>query len=139
MARIPTWREVEAFCRRNGYAQDERTHHTYHTREPVPGFVSQAYVSRGAGNKRVPTPLWGQVWRDQLRLRDEDDFWRGLDGEAYAYDLPPAPPAPEPLPPYLVRFLRDTLRYTEAQIAETAPDAAQRLLDDHYSRPPPDS
>ena len=71
MARVPTWHEVAAFCGRNGYPQDERTHHTYYTREPMPGFVSQTYISRSAGNTRVPTPLWAQVWRDQLRLRSE--------------------------------------------------------------------
>lgn len=137
MPRVPTWHEVTDFCRRNGYDQDERSHHTYYTREPVAGFVSQTYISRGAGNARVPSPLWSRVWRDQLRLASEDDFWKGVDGADYHYNLPPAPQAPEPMPPYLARFLRDTLHYTEEQIAATSPEEAQRLLDDYYSRPPP--
>ena len=137
MARVPTWREVAEFCHRHGYAQDERSHHTYYTREPVPGFVSQTYLSRSAGNKRVPSPQWSQVWRDQLRLRSEDDFWKGLDGEEYAYDLPPTSPPSEEMKPYLVRFLRETLHYTDAQIAETASSEAQRLLDVWYSQPLP--
>lgn len=138
MSRIPTWRAVADFCQRNGYERDERSHHTYYTREPVAGFVSQTYISRSAGNTRVPTPLWPRVWRDQLRLGSEDDFWKGLDGEEYHYDLPPAPRAPEPMQPYLVRFLRGTLHYTEEQITAIAPEDAQRMLDAHYSRPPPD-
>jgi hypothetical protein len=138
MPRVPTWREVADFCRRNGYERDERSHHTYYTREPVAGFISQTYISRSAGNARVPTPLWPRVWHDQLRLANEDDFWRGLDGQEYRYDLPPIPNLPEPMPPYLARFLRDTLHYTDEQIANTPPGEAQRMLDDHYSRPPPD-
>jgi hypothetical protein len=135
MPRVPTWREVADFCRRNGYERDERSHHTYYTREPVVGFISQTYISRSAGNARVPMPLWPRVWRDQLRLVSEDDFWKGLDGEEYRYDLPPTPNRPEPMAPYLVRFLRDTLHYTDEQIANTPPGEAQRLLDDHYSHP----
>ena len=137
MARIPTWREVVDFCRRNGYLQDERSHHTYYTREPIPGFVSQTYVSRSAGNKRVPTPQWPQVWHDQLRLRSEDDFWQGLGGEEYAYDFPPTLSAPALLKPYLLRFLRETLHYSETQITATSEDKAQELLDNYYSQPPP--
>lgn len=136
MPRIPTWREVAEFCARNGYERDERSHHTYYTREPVAGFISQTYLSRGAGNARVPTPLWPRIWRDQLRLANEDDFWKGLAGEEYRYDLPPTPNTPEPMPPYLARFLRDTLHYTDEQIEATSPGEAQRMLDGHYSRPP---
>jgi hypothetical protein len=138
MPRVPTWRVVAEFCRRNGYERDERSHNTYYTCEPVAGFISQTYISRGVGNARVPTPLWPRVWHDQLRLANEDDFWRGLDGQEYRYDLPPIPNLPEPMPPYLARFLRDTLHYTDEQIANTPPGEAQRMLDDHYSRPPPD-
>lgn len=138
MPRVPTWREVSDFCQRNRYEKDERRHHTYYTREPVPGVVSQTYISRGAGNARVPTPLWSQVWRDQLRLRSETDFWKGLSGEEYAYDLPPTPRAPEPMKPYLTHFLRDMLHYTDEQIANTSPEEAQQMLDTYYSLPPPE-
>lgn len=138
MPRVPTWHEVAQFCQRNGYEKDERSHHTYYTREPVAGFISQTYLSRSAGNTRVPTPQWSQVWRDQLRLRSAEDFWKGLSGEEYQYDLPPIARAPETMKPYLARFLRDTLHYTDAQIAAISTDDAQRMLDAHYSRPPPD-
>jgi hypothetical protein len=138
MPRIPTWREVTDFCQHNGYERDERSHHTYHTREPVAGLISQTYVSRSAGNKRVPTPQWPQVWRAQLRLRSEADFWQGLNGEQYAYDLPPVPRAIDPLQPYLTRFLRDALHYTDEQIAGASSEEAQRMLDEYYSRPPND-
>jgi hypothetical protein len=137
MPRIPTWRDVMDFCQRNGYERDERSHHTYFTREPVPGFVSQTYVSRGAGNGRVPTPLWPRVWRDQLRLANEEEFWKGLDGEEYRYDLPPTPQLAEPMKAYLIRFLRGTLHYTDEQIAGITSEEAQQMLDEYFSRPPP--
>jgi hypothetical protein len=138
MPRVPTWREVAEFCLRNGYETDERSHHTYYTREPIAGFISQTYLSRGAGNARVPTPQWSRVWRDQLRLKSESDFWQGLNGEVYHYDLPPTPYAPEPMRPHLARFLHDTLYYTDEQIASISPEEAQRMLDAYYSRPPPE-
>jgi hypothetical protein len=64
----------------------------------------------------------------------EDEFWRGLDGSAVRYAIPSAPEPPQPLPPYLDRFLRTVPHYTDAQIATTTRDEAQQLLNDYYSR-----
>lgn len=72
MPRVPTWREVADFCGRNGYERDERSHHTYYTREPVTGFISQTYLSRGAGNTRYYT-------EEQIAAASPEEAQRRLD------------------------------------------------------------
>jgi hypothetical protein len=55
----------------------------------------------------VAPALWPRIWKRQLRLRSEDEFWRGLDGAPVAYDIPrTADPAPS-MPDYLARHLHD--------------------------------
>ena len=67
-------------------------------------------VSMGVNGEEVPPQMWRLVWGRQLRLTDEEEFWRGLRGEDVRYAIPSTPEPPRPLPAYLVRFLRDPLR-----------------------------
>ena len=76
---------------------------------------------------------WNQVWRHQLRLASEDEFWRGLAGQSVAYAISPQLEPATPLPHYLVRHLRDVMYYSEEQIAVTSRDEAQALLNAYYS------
>ncbi len=45
----------------------------------------------------------------------------------------PAPPSPALLPDYLLRFLRDILRYPEDRIASLDREQAQELLNTYYA------
>jgi hypothetical protein len=91
-------------------------------------------VSMGVDSEEVPPQMWGLVWRRQLRLAEEEEFWKGLRGEDVHYEIPPAPESPRPLPAYLTRFLRDTLHLQEQQIEALTRDEAQQLLDAYYAR-----
>lgn len=130
----PDWGQVRDFCRRNQYSEEQDADHWYYDKILSDGTSSWTKVSHGKDAVQVPKNLWTKVYRHQLRLRLEDDFWRGLSGDPFAYDIPPAPIAPAPLPDYLVRHLRDVLRYTDAQIAAIRREEAERLLLEHYSR-----
>jgi hypothetical protein len=87
----------------------------------------------GVDGEVVPSEMWTRVWRRQLRLATENDFWRGLRDEAVNYAIPPSEEPSQPLPGYLVRFLRDTLHYSEKQIAATTREQAQAMLNAYYS------
>lgn len=131
MAR-PKWRHVRRFCTLQGYRATQ-TDHYYYDKVLEDGTTSGTKVSFGRDGEEVPPGLWSRIWRLQLRLRTEDEFWRGLNGEPVEYDLSPAPEQPSALPPYLDRFLRDTLHYTEDRITATPRLEAQALLNAFFA------
>lgn len=122
----PTWGEVRRFCERQGFAKRE-TDHTFFDRTFPSGETAGTKISRGVDGETLTKARWALVWRRQLRLRSEDDFWRGLEGGPVVYDIP-APPAPAgPLPDYLRHFLAARRHMTEAEIAAVTKDEAMRL------------
>ncbi len=122
----PTWGEVRRFCERQGFAKRE-TDHTFFDRTFPGGETAGTKISRGVDSETLTKARWTLVWRRQLRLKSEDDFWRGLEGGPVAYDIP-APPAPvESLPDYLRHFLAARRHMTEAEIAALTKDEAMRL------------
>ncbi len=86
---LPTYKELRDFCKiddwvdlkekrsavqgRKGQALD---HYRYEKVLPD-GRILQTKVSRGAGRYGDPN-LWRRIWRDQLGLDDEDQFWEAL-------------------------------------------------------------
>lgn len=81
----------------------------------------------------MPTSLWPRIWKRQLRLRTEDEFWRGIDGAPVTYDVPPAPEPSQQLPEFLARHLREDRRLPDEVIAATSREQAQQLLNAWYS------
>jgi len=116
-----------------GYEETRTTHYCYDKVLPD-GSTSGTMVSFGRDSETVPPQMWSMVWRRQLRLRSEQVFWRGLDGEEVEYDIPPTPVPSVPLPEHLERLLRDTLHYSEDQIGAIPLRQAQDMLNAHYSR-----
>lgn len=129
----PKWRQVRQFCEAQGYERGEGDHTRFIKLLPD-GSSSGTMISHGKEGVDVPPNLWKLVWQKQLRLADEAEFWKGLDGAPVRYDIPPAPEPVLPLRPYQERFLRETLRYSDEAIATTTPAEAQQLLDAHYAR-----
>ena len=129
----PRWGEVRRFCQLQGY-EETRTTHYYYDKVLPDGSTSGTIVSFGRDSEIVPSQMWSMVLRRQLRLRSEQCFWRGLEGEEVEYDLPPTPAPSAPLPEYLERFLRDTLHYSDEQISAVSVSQAQDMLNAHYSR-----
>lgn len=128
----PTWGEVRRFCERQGFAKRE-TDHPFFDKTFPGGETAGTKISRGADGETLTKARWTLVWRRQLRLRSEGDFWRGLEGGVVAYDIP-APSAPlEPLPNYLRRFLTSVRHRGEDEIAALSKDEATRLWYAHLS------
>jgi hypothetical protein len=129
----PKWHQVRQFCEAQGYTLVRGDHDRF-LKRLADGSASRTKISHGADSLDVPGILWKDVWRRQLRLASEDEFWRGLDGAPVRYNIPPAPEPVAALPAYLVRFLRDVLHYTEEQIAVTDRAAAQALLNTWHAQ-----
>src|SRR5262245_21645298 len=115
---MPRWRDVQDFCRKQGYKETFTDH--YHYLKVLPdGSTSGTMVSMGKEGDEIPSQMWSLVWRRQLRLASEDDFRRGLLRETVRYAIPPVSEPAQPLPSYLQRFLRDVLHRTDEEIAGT--------------------
>jgi hypothetical protein len=123
---------VRRFCERQGFAQRE-TDHTFFDKTFPGGETAGTKISRGVDGETLTKARWTLVWRRQLRLKSEEDFWRGLGGGVVEYDIPAPPAAPEPLPDYLRRFLASTRHMTEDEIATVTRDEATRLWYAHLS------
>jgi hypothetical protein len=129
----PRWGQVREFCRRQGY-RETRTDHFRYLKVLADRSTSGTIISMGVDGEEVPPNMWRLVWKQQLRLAGEDEFWKGLGGEPVQYAVPPAPEPSRPLPEYLERFLRQVLHYEDAEIARTSRAEAQALLNAHYAR-----
>jgi hypothetical protein len=129
----PRWGEVREFCRKQGY-RETRTDHYRYVKVLPDRSTSGTMVSMGVDGETVPSQRWGLVWRHQLRLASEDEFWAGLRGEPARYAIAADLATTEPLPTYLVRFLATVLHYSEADIAALSRDQAQQLLDEYHAR-----
>ena len=128
----PTWGQVRQFCIAQGYQERRGDHDRYI--KVIGRESSGTMISHGVDGETVPTQMWVLVWKRQLKLASEEEFWKGLRGEAVQYAIPPAPESLTPLPAYLERFLRETLHWSPEQIAQTTHDEAQALLNAYYAR-----
>ncbi|MDO8671836.1 MAG: hypothetical protein Q7O66_10465 [Dehalococcoidia bacterium] len=50
------------------------------------------------------------------------------------YAITPLPDAPRPLPAFLQRFLRDTIRLPDSEIEKITREQTQDLLNRHYAK-----
>ncbi len=128
----PTWGQLRQFCVAQGY-QERRGNHDRYIKVVGERYSSGTVISHSVDGETIPTQMWLKVWKRQLILAGEEEFWKGLDGTPVKYDIPPAPEPQQPLPEYLRRHLLDVLHWTEEQIAETTRDQAQELLNAYYA------
>jgi len=129
----PRWGQVQQFCEIQGYKRSE-TDHT-HFSKPLPDRTTPGtMISHGKDGQTITPSTWQRVWKHQLRLLSEDEFWKGLEGEPVQYDVSPTLEVPQFLPDYLQLFLRDKLHYDGGQIARLSRDEAQVLMDEYYRR-----
>lgn len=131
--RRPTWGQVRRFCERQGF-RPSTTDHDFYDKVLPDGSTAGTKISLGlAETETVPSSLWPRIWKRQLRLQAEDEFWRGIDGAPVTYDVPPAPEPPRPLPDFLARHLRQDRHMPDAAIAATPREKAQQLFNAWYS------
>lgn len=86
---LPTYKELRDFCKIDGWidVKDKRSaaqgrkgqaldHHRYEKLLPD-GQILRTKISRGSGQYGDPG-LWRRIWRDQLGLEREEQFWEAL-------------------------------------------------------------
>lgn len=129
----PRWGQLREFCLKQGYRETVTDHFRYLKLLPDRS-TSGTMVSKGKDGETIPSGMWQLVWRRQLRLASEEEFWRGLTGETVRYATREEPEGEEPLPSYLRRFLETVLHLDESEIRRMTREEAQAMLNAHYSR-----
>lgn len=67
---MPSWREIERFCRRDGWVETKKKgHHIYFQKVMDDGTVKRTRVSRGTGE--VNGHLWREIRNKQLQVTQE--------------------------------------------------------------------
>jgi len=136
----PSFDDLRRFCVIDGWEELERARggsgdHRRYRKILRDGTILRTKVSHGRGEIRDPG-LWRHIWRDQLGLATEDEFWRALtDRKPVAREDGPAGPPPGPsIPAWVVAGLvragmpEDEIRGLDAVEAE-------RMLRDAWSQP----
>lgn len=68
---MPSWREIEQFCERDGWEQTKKKgHHIYYQKVMDDGTVKRTKVSRGTGE--VKGHLWKEILKKQLQVTEEE-------------------------------------------------------------------
>ena len=68
---MPSWRDIEQFCRRDGWEEyKKKGHHLYFRKELDDGVIKRTKVSRGTGEVRGH--LWQEILKRQLQVSEEE-------------------------------------------------------------------
>jgi len=129
----PKWRDVRRFYENEGFDRFSSDHDYYDKTFPG-GETAGTRISRGVDGETLAPGMWHNVWRRQLRLMSEEDFWRGVRGESVAYNIPASPTAPELLPEYLRYYLATIEHLDDNAIARTPKDEAIERYQRHLAR-----
>lgn len=67
---MPSWRDIERFCRRDGWEEiKKKGHHIYFRKVMDDGTIKRTRVSRGTGEVRGH--LWKEILKKQLQVDQE--------------------------------------------------------------------
>lgn len=130
---IPDKKDVKRFCELDGWEETEAVspdHHRYRKRLDD-GTVLRTKVSFGRGPICRAPALWAKIWRHQLGLDSEDEFWEVLKSRRASHRGAPAEP---PAEPQMAAWLFEALVYTfgvdEREVRTLSEDEAlRRYLD----------
>ncbi len=137
----PSFDDLRRFCAIDGWEERERVRggtgdHRRYRKILADGTILRTKVSHGGGEIGDPG-LWRRIWREQLGLECEEQFWEALRaGEPVDRGAAqPSPPAGPSIPAWVVAgLLREGV--PEAEIRELDAGEAQRRLQERWSRPP---
>ena len=135
----PRFSDIRRFCAVDGWEELGRSRggtgdHWRYRRVLADGRILRTRASHS--NEQIGDPgLWQRIWRDQLGLEREEQFWEALrTGEPVAREATAkAPPSGPSIPGWIVQgLLRSGV--TEAEIRELDAAAAQQRLEEIWSR-----
>jgi hypothetical protein len=129
---VPDKKDLRRFCELDGWEQTEATSpdHDRYRKTLGNGDILRTRVSHGRGPACDDPALWSRIWRHQLALASEAEFWKVLHTRQLAdRGAPTAAPQQSGLPPWLFEFLVNVVGLPENDVLEmTEDEAMQRHL-----------
>ena len=121
----PTFDDLRRFCEIDGWSKKESARgktgdHDRYRKQLGDGTILRTKASHSKeqiGNRN----LWHHIWRDQLGLESEDQFWTALNT---GKPVPREDETPRGTPEWLIQQLIHTVGMTEAQALALSPKEA---------------
>jgi hypothetical protein len=132
----PTFDDLRRFCEIDGWSKKESArgkagYHDRYRKQLGDGTILRTKVSRHEGQIGSPS-LWHHIWKDQLGLEREDQFWTALkSGKPVQREAEAARGTPE----WLIRQLIQTVGMTEAEALALSPDKAAARWERYITSP----
>lgn len=138
--RQPRFSDLRRFCEIDGWeetigATGRRGDHFRYRKILEDGRILRTKVSHG--DDEIGRDLWRHIWRDQLALEREEQFWETLERGEPVDRIPPEQPAPSgpSLPAWLVNALVRQAGIPFEEVARMSEEEARERLNEFYSKP----
>ena len=136
----PRFSDLRRFCEIDGWeelkgATGKRGDHFRYRKALPDGRILRTKASHG--DDEIGRDLWSHIWREQLALEGEDQFWAALEtgkpaDRARAGEGAPSGPS---LPAWLVNNLIRQAGVPPEEVARMSEEEARERLNEFYSRP----
>lgn len=133
----PTHRQLRRFCEIDGWEETKsargKTPDHYRYRKVLgDGQILRTKVSHGSGSIEDPR-MWARIWKEQLGLTSEQQFWEALQsGEAAARHDVASTAEPEHVPRELFWQLVHRVGLTEREAAALSKEEAVQRMSDFW-------
>jgi hypothetical protein len=132
----PTFDDLRRFCEIDGWSTKESARgktgdHDRYRKQLGDGTILRTKASHSKEQIGNPS-LWHHIWRDQLGLASEDQFWTAL---KTGNPVPREAEAPRGTPEWLIQQLIHTVGMTEAQALALSPEQAEARWEEFITSP----
>ncbi|MGH2861394.1 MAG: hypothetical protein ACRDLT_07790 [Solirubrobacteraceae bacterium] len=127
---IPDKKDLRRFCELDGWEETEAVSpdHDRYRKKLDDGGILRTKVSHGRGPVCDDIALWTRIWRHQLGLESEDEFWEVLKTRKHApRGQPTGEPTGEALDAWLFEFLVNVVGLSENEVLALSSEAAMEL------------
>ncbi len=136
----PRFSDLRRFCELDGWeeqrgATGRRGDHFRYRKVLPDGRILRTKASHS--DEEIGRDLWNHIWREQLALENEDQFWEALEtrepvDRTRAEEAAPSQPS---LPAWLVNNLIRQAGVPPEDVAQMSEEEAREKLNEFYSRP----
>jgi hypothetical protein len=134
---VPDKKDLRRFCELDGWEQTEARSpdHDRYRKTLENGDILRTRVSHGRGPACGDPALWNRIWRAQLALASEAEFWevlrtrRPADRTPTGRGAPTEAPKQPTMPAWLFEFLVNVIGLSESDVLDmTEDEAMQRYM-----------
>jgi hypothetical protein len=130
----PTFDDLRRFCEIDGWSKKQSARgnagdHDRYRKQLGDGTILRTKASHTREQIGNPS-LWHHIWRDQLGLDSEDQFWTAL---RTGKPVPRETEARRGTPEWLIKQLIHTVGMTEAQALALTPEEAVTRWEQHIT------